>query len=95
LPNAAFFTLPPDWLCEVASPSTARFDRMQKMAVYAREGVAWLWLVDPLEKLVEVYRLEGTQWMRVSAHGGDDRARMQPFEAVEVDLERWWLPETE
>jgi Uma2 family endonuclease len=94
MPRAAFLTLSPDWLCEVASPSTARFDRMQKMAAYAREGVAWVWLVDPLEKLVEVYRLEGTLWVRVSVHGGDERARMQPFDAVEVDLERWWLPET-
>jgi Uma2 family endonuclease len=91
---ASFFTLAPDWICEVASPSTARFDRMQKMAVYSREGVSWVWLVDPVLRLVEAYRLEGTLWARVSAHGGDERARIRPFEAIEVALDRWWLPET-
>jgi Uma2 family endonuclease len=93
LPDAPFLTLAPDWLCEVASPSTARFDRMEKMAAYAREGAAWVWLVDPSAKLVEVYRLEAGLWVRVSVHGGDERARMQPFDAIEIDLERWWLPD--
>ena len=28
LPREAFFTLAPDWVCEVLSPSTARLDRV-------------------------------------------------------------------
>src|SRR2546430_2584694 len=45
LPEAAFFTQAPDWLCEVLSPSTAGADRAEKMPVYAREHVAHVWLV--------------------------------------------------
>ena len=39
-PATAYFTVAPDWVCEVLSPSTARLDRVAKLQVYAREGVA-------------------------------------------------------
>jgi Uma2 family endonuclease len=93
LRNVPFFTLAPDWVCEVVSPSTGRIDRSRKMRIYAREGVAHLWFVDPLARTLEVYRLEGGRWTVVSTHGGDDAVRAEPFDAVELRLERWWLPE--
>ena len=50
MPDTAAFTLAPDWVCEVLSPSTAVLDREKKMKAYAREGVSHLWLVDPLQQ---------------------------------------------
>ena len=47
LPDAAFMTLAPDWICEVLSPSTETLDR-SKLRIYAREGVSYAWLLDPL-----------------------------------------------
>jgi Uma2 family endonuclease len=91
-PQAAYFELAPDWICEVASPSTVRIDRVKKMDIYAREGVRHVWIVDPLEQLVECFRLEGGRWLRVSSHGGDDKARLEPFDSVEFELARWWPP---
>src|SRR5207249_2269272 len=58
LPDVAAFTLAPDWVCEVISPSTAHIDRGRKLRAYAREQVAHLWFVDPLARTIEVYRLE-------------------------------------
>src|SRR5207249_834735 len=46
--EAAFFTLAPDWICEVLSPSTAALDRGEKMEIYAREEVRHIWHVDPI-----------------------------------------------
>src|SRR5262245_51762612 len=43
LPDIAFFTMPPDWLCEVLSPSTAKLDRTEKLPVYARSEVHHVW----------------------------------------------------
>src|SRR5262245_9335395 len=63
IPNAAFITLAPDWVCEVNSPSTGRIDRSRKMGVYAREGIRHLWFVDPLARTLEVYRLEDRRWI--------------------------------
>jgi Uma2 family endonuclease len=91
LGNVAAFTLAPDWVCEVVSPSTGILDRSRKMRVYAREHVSHLWIVDPLPRTLEVYRLEDERWIVASTHGGNDRVRAEPFEQVELDPVRWWL----
>jgi Uma2 family endonuclease len=92
LRDVPFFTDPPDWACEVISPSTGRIDRSRKMRIYAREGVRHLWFVDPLARTLEVYRLDAGRWIVAATHGGDDVVRAEPFDAVELALDRWWMP---
>ena len=58
---------------------------------HAREHVGHLWLVDPMARTLEVYRLNGNQWIVASTHGGVDAVRPEPFQAIEIDLTRWWL----
>ena len=91
LPRVAFFTLAPDWVCEVVSPGTGRVDRSRKMGIYAREGIRNLWFVDPLARTLEVYRLEDGRWVVAATYGGDDVVRAEPFDAIAVGLERWQL----
>jgi len=91
LANVPYFELAPDWVCEVVSPTTGRVDRVRKMPVYARERVQHVWLVDPLMRTLEVYRLEGQCWVVVNTYGGEDSIRAEPFQALELDLSRWWL----
>ena len=91
LPNVAAFTQAPDWVCEVVSPATAAMDRVRKTRIYARESVAHLWLVDPLAQTLEVYRLEGQQWVVASTHAGSEIVRAEPFGAIELAIARWWL----
>ena len=52
----------PDWLAEVLSPSTARHDRLRKLPVYERAGVREVWLIDPIGRVLTVYRLEGGRY---------------------------------
>ncbi|MBS0419548.1 MAG: Uma2 family endonuclease [Proteobacteria bacterium] len=47
----------PDWLAEVLSPGTARYDRRKKIPVYERAGVPEVWLIDGNSLTVAVYRL--------------------------------------
>ena len=89
-PKAAFFTLAPDWLCEVLSPSTERLDRARKLAVYAREGVSDVWLINPVARTLEVYRRSERQWLLVATHSSDERVRVAPFDAIELDLLPLW-----
>jgi Uma2 family endonuclease len=91
LENVPYFAQAPDWVCEVVSPSTGRLDRVLKMAIYAREQISHLWLVDPLLRTLEVYRLEGERWIVASTHGGTEGVRAEPFKAIELDMSRWWL----
>jgi Uma2 family endonuclease len=89
--NVAAFELAPDWVCEIVSPRTARMDRVRKTAIYAREKVAHLWLVDPLAQILEVLKLENGKWVMLAVHGGAEKIRAEPFDAVELDIQRWWL----
>jgi Uma2 family endonuclease len=91
LPDVAYAELAPDWVCEVVSPSTARVDRVRKVPIYAREGVSHLWLVDPLQQTLEVFQLERQHWVLVSTHGGAETVQAEPFEALALDMSRWWL----
>lgn len=47
----------PDLVVEMLSPSTAKYDREDKMRVYARAGVKEYWLVNPQTHGVQGYRL--------------------------------------
>jgi Uma2 family endonuclease len=90
MPAEAFFTLAPDWVCETLSPATERIDRGTKLAIYAREQVPHLWLINPLAETLESYRLEQARWSRLATYTGDAHARIEPFDAVELELWRLW-----
>ncbi len=90
--DSASFSVPPDWVCEVLSPSTHRLDRLRKLPAYASCGVGYAWLVDPIERTVEVYRRHEDTWILVTVADGDDTAaRLEPFHAVALDLTAWWV----
>ena len=91
VPNVAYFSLAPDWLCEVLSPSTEDIDRRKKLPIYARASVAHAWLVDPLQQTLEVLRLESQRWSIVADHEGNAKVRAEPFEAIELGLRALWL----
>lgn len=90
LPDAPWLELAPDWVCEVLSPSTAYLDRRRKLPVYAQAGVPHVWLVDPLAQSLEVFALDGTTFRLAAVVGTDERARLPPFDAIELDLALLW-----
>ena len=53
----------PDLVVEVLSPGTAKIDKTHKKDVYAKCGVQEYWLVNPADKSVEVYRLDGAEFV--------------------------------
>ena len=93
LPDAAYCSVFPDWVCEVLSPSTAALDRSKKLAIYAREQVGHAWLVDPAARTLEVLRLEAGRWTILVTHAGSDVVRAEPFIDVELELALLWADE--
>ena len=89
-PRAAYFTLAPDWICEILSPSNTRLDRTRKLPAYARAGIGHAWLVDPLAQTLEVFRLDAGRWTLVSTHAGDEPVTAEPFDRVALPAARWW-----
>lgn len=93
LPDEAYFTLTPDWVCEVLSPGTARTDRVVKMPIYARYGVVWLWLLDPDQRTLEVFRLHEGHWLMEAAWQEVDEVAAPPFGELRFSLADLWMPE--
>ncbi len=89
-PDVKFFTLAPDWVCEVLSPSTERIDRSKKLGIYARERVAHVWLLDPIDKTLEVFVLQRSEWVLRAVYSGHDKIRAVPFDAIEIELALLW-----
>jgi Uma2 family endonuclease len=90
IPSEPFLTLPPDWLCEVLSPGTEALDRVRKMRIYSRVGVQHVWLVNPLEHLLEVFRLTNGHLMNVAIFEGAQLVRVEPFDQLEWELSVLW-----
>jgi Uma2 family endonuclease len=86
IPDVPFFELPPDWVCEVLSPSTVAHDRTRKMHHYAQAGVPHLWFLDPAPRTLELFRLDGEGWRLAMTAAGDTVVRAEPFDAAAIDL---------
>lgn len=74
----------------VLSPSTQRKDRTLKVPLYLQQGIAHVWLVDPTAQTVEVYRLHEAGYLLVGSYGGEQLARIEPFDAIEFDVGALW-----
>ena len=83
-------TVVPSWICEVLSKSTERIDRMEKMPIDAAYGVEHAWLVSPRRRTLEAYRLVDGRWTTLAIYDAHDRARIEPFDAIELDLATLW-----
>ena len=92
IPITAYFEVAPDWVCEVLSPSTRKLDLGRKRGVYAREGVGYLWLVDPNVQSLEAFKLHGTEWVLIDQLFDDAPVSLPPFEAISFNLGDLWTP---
>jgi Uma2 family endonuclease len=79
--------IPPDWICEVLSPSTARLDRGPKMQIYAEFEVPFLWLLDPKTRFLDCYQLVAGRWVRVGGLTGEGNMSFPPFDATSFPID--------
>jgi Uma2 family endonuclease len=91
IPDEAYISLAPDWVCEILSPSTAKHDRERKMPLYARHGVRWAWIIDPFARTLEVLVLdERGRWKGPTVYKDTERVHVVPFEEIELNLAILW-----
>ena len=89
LPAESYFSVPPDWVCEIVSSGSASL-RARKMYVYAAENVSHAWLIDPVARSLEVRSVENGRWIVRAIHSGSTLVRAEPFEAMELSLAPLW-----
>ncbi|MDZ7751028.1 MAG: Uma2 family endonuclease [Gammaproteobacteria bacterium] len=77
----------PDWVLEVLSPSSASHDQTRKLAAYERAGVREYWLVHPVDRVLTVYRHDGSAYSRprIQALSGTTTLEVLPQVAVDWD----------
>lgn len=91
LPEDHRFEVVPDWVCEILSPATAKTDRVRKLPLYAEQGVAHVWLVDPIARTLEAFALSDRRWLLIAALQDEDTVCVPPFDAVSFSLADLWV----
>ena len=86
-----WISVAPDWVCEILSPSSIRHDRITKMGIYAKHRIPYFWLIDPINKTLEVLRLESGRWVIIGTSAENAKVRAEPFQEIEIDLANLWL----
>lgn len=71
LEKLAYLCKAPVLIFEILSKSTAHKDRTTKFRLYEREGVKYYVIVDPIETLAKVYRLQDGRYVKVLDAGRD------------------------
>lgn len=90
VPEQTGITQAPDWICEILSPSTVRYDRTLKLSIYHKSGVGHLWYVDPVARTLEVFARGNEHWIVAATFGDFDDVRAVPFEAITFNLGQLW-----
>lgn len=79
---------PPDLVIEVLFAGAERRDRVQKLDLYAKYGVAEFWIVDPKAQHVEFLILRDGRY--VITPNAADRYQSPRLPEVEIDLAAFW-----
>ncbi|KKK74534.1 hypothetical protein LCGC14_2882800, partial [marine sediment metagenome] len=76
----------PDLVVEILSESTAYNDLRKKKKLYAKFGVREYWIVDPGEKSVEIYSLEGKEFNLSSRFSMNDNLESPLLYGLKIEL---------
>jgi Uma2 family endonuclease len=90
LPDTPWIDVAPDWVCEILSPSTERYDRGDKRIIYGDAGVGHLWHVDPVLRMLEVFELRGGKWLLLDVYRDNAAVAAPPFADVSFPLGLLW-----
>ena len=90
LPKTVYLETPPDWVCELISPSTEKNDRGPKRRIYGSFGVGHLWHLDATAILLEVFALREDHWVLYETYQNTDNVAAPPFESVPFSLTDLW-----
>ena len=71
-----------------SSRRAARDDGL-KRRLYAQEGVAWTWIVDPVARSIECFESASGLPKQVAVAADGDTVRLPPFD-LPIVVERLW-----
>ncbi len=80
----------PDLVIEILSPSTEERDRGFKFKRYAQEGVSEYWLVDPINRKIEVYSLTEKGFALFGGYSAAETVRSKLFAELHFPSDEVW-----
>lgn len=84
--GARFHDGAPDLAVEILSPSSLRHDRIRKLNLYARAGLAEYWLVTPYPLMIEVFSNHEGIFHACRGFGEDQVLHSPRFPELSLDL---------
>ena len=77
----------PDLVVEVLSPSTAYYDLKHKKSIYEKNGVKEYWIVDPIDKTIEIFELHNGKFISTGELSKNEIAKSKLISEMEVGLD--------
>ncbi|MCL4512806.1 MAG: Uma2 family endonuclease [Candidatus Eremiobacteraeota bacterium] len=81
----------PDLMVEVLSKGNKKTDRIVKFKLYAQFKVPHYWMVDPIEKTMEMYELGKKEYQLIIKKHGSERITPSLFPGLEFSLKELWI----
>jgi Uma2 family endonuclease len=88
--DGAFIDIAPDWICEIISPATEKYDKGDKRRIYATYGVPHLWHLDPRARTLETFQLQGGNWLLTNTFADREDVCAPPFTEITFSLGLMW-----
>ena len=89
-PDIPYFTVAPDWVCEIPCPPIRDLDLDHKRDTYAREGAPYLWIVDLDSRTLQAFKLRDGRWELLATLSDDAPVSLPPFEKITFSLGSLW-----
>jgi Uma2 family endonuclease len=86
LPRERPLRIRPDWIAEVLSTDDVRRDTVRKMRLYQRVGVPHYWVLDPDQRVLQVYRWQPDSYALIVTAEAGETVRAEPFDAIEIPV---------
>ena len=80
----------PTLAVEIFSPSTRTIDRVTKPRLYAHYRVPFLWLIDPDDRIVEAFVLDGDRYVLAGGAAGGSPVELPPFTGLGLVPDTLW-----
>ncbi len=78
----------PDFIAEIVSPSSARRDQIEKVALYEKHGVREYWILHPTDGLIFIRTLgENSRYGPVQIQAGKGRLALSVLPDLAIDLD--------
>jgi Uma2 family endonuclease len=76
----------PDLTVEIISPNNSKHDSITKFNLYQEAGVKEYWIIDPIEKILNVYTLQNNMYIGLQPQSEGEKIKSKLFPDINIEL---------